>query len=663
MTLRSTSIPNPIGLSYASTNRGVSCSFRFFKPALDNVDIDTSKVIVLHPGSETLKFGMATEGLPRTIPNVIARLDPTKGDTMEAENKMDVSSEIENNEDIDKHINIMKESIKSRLQQAQLREVPNADTIISNFNQNSKPEKRIENNDSIQFEGSSKPQIIIGNDVKAPYKVINLFERKYPTELNNASFAADLEAIWAYAIEKHLEINPKEFKYLRVASRTILDLMGFKAVLFMQESVAATYGAGVSVGLVVDIGAQGISVACVEEGCLSAKSRVHVPIGGEDMTCFLFNLLKQAKFPGQEMNIHDHVDFDLLDEIKTKHATLSEKDLNVHLVDVQVKGPEDSLFSYKIKTYDQFILSSMMLFYPDVLKSIQLRHQLSFPNRESPNFDVYLNPDQILSAGKKKSRKKTVHSSPDKSVDYEKEDLSDDENSDIEPFSERDSILPHKEEVIEKTNIFEEETFKCQNCEFEGIGLSSILSHVESEHILSLEQKTDKIYEFVWGDEHLNFASLPSIMGYVSRYYLLKSTGNKPSDTENAPTEQTIPAIDEAIIQSLGSLVNLNGNQIPERGKRLLNSILLVGGVSKIYSLAEFLKSRLATRFKEMGYSTQPSMEVLVSSKDMDPKYLSWKGATILAKIDSSKEFWISGEDWHNHELKSLQAKCIFPIN
>jgi actin-related protein 8 len=52
---------------------------------------------------------------------------------------------------------------------------------------------------------------------------------------------------------------------MRVSISTSFDMM--------QESLAATYGAGISSACVVDIGAVNSSIACVDEGLVIADSR------------------------------------------------------------------------------------------------------------------------------------------------------------------------------------------------------------------------------------------------------------------------------------------------------------------------------------------------------------------------------------------------------
>ena len=45
-----------------------------------------------------------------------------------------------------------------------------------------------------------------------------------------------------------------------------VDLVGFRAVAVQAESVATTFGAGVSFACVVDVGAADVKISCVEDG-------------------------------------------------------------------------------------------------------------------------------------------------------------------------------------------------------------------------------------------------------------------------------------------------------------------------------------------------------------------------------------------------------------
>jgi hypothetical protein len=57
--------------------------------------------------------------------------------------------------------------------------------------------------------------------------------------------------------------------------------------------VLSCFGAGVSSGLVIDMGAEKTSICCVDEGLALPKSRFHLAHGGDDVTEHLAWLLKR----------------------------------------------------------------------------------------------------------------------------------------------------------------------------------------------------------------------------------------------------------------------------------------------------------------------------------------------------------------------------------
>ena len=99
--------------------------------------------------------------------------------------------------------------------------------------------------------------------------------------------------------KKHVE------RLLDMAMRDI----EFKQVTFMQESHAASFGAGYSACCVVDVGAQKTSIACVEEGMIIEGSRVNLKFGGRDVTDTFLRMMLYDHFPYQEINLTRRYDF------------------------------------------------------------------------------------------------------------------------------------------------------------------------------------------------------------------------------------------------------------------------------------------------------------------------------------------------------------------
>lgn len=87
----------------------------------------------------------------------------------------------------------------------------------------------------------------------------------------------------------------------------------------------------------------------------------------------------------------------------------------------------------------------------------------------------------------------------------------------------------------------------------------------------------------------------------------------------------------------------------PELRKKLANSILLVGGSSKFKDFMDTLEEKLVERLGEFTNNID-RVEVVNNSstqkKSMDNRFLSWIGASIIPKIDITKDMFILREKW-----------------
>ena len=103
-----------------------------------------------------------------------------------------------------------------------------------------------------------------------------------------SSVLNQLEDLWSKAIEEFLDIPQREFKCYRVVLlvsdfidraalkefvNVLLLRLEFAAAFVHQESVCATYSAGLSSGCVVNVGDETIQVCCVEDGMSNANTR------------------------------------------------------------------------------------------------------------------------------------------------------------------------------------------------------------------------------------------------------------------------------------------------------------------------------------------------------------------------------------------------------
>ncbi len=154
---------------------------------------------------------------------------------------------------------------------------------------------------------------------------------------------------------------------VKALTELLLVDMGFAQACVQQESVCATFGAGLSSGCVVDLGAEKISISCVEEGLILPETRVQLSYGGADLTHFLAELFLRAKFPYRELDYRSNVaDKMLIDELKRKLITLNPADVGLNIHDFYLRLPSRPTMKYLFRTYDELIMGPMSLFDPYV---------------------------------------------------------------------------------------------------------------------------------------------------------------------------------------------------------------------------------------------------------------------------------------------------------
>lgn len=140
----------------------------------------------------------------------------------------------------------------------------------------------------------------------------------------------------------------------------LLKSMQFKGVMVQQESVCASFGAGVSAACVVDIGAEVTKIACVEDGVCIPNSRAMLKYGGDDITRCFSALVKRTGFPYEELDLAQSYDWKLMEDLKEKWCTMDEADLTVQVYSFFVRKPDHPTEKYQVKVYDEVALSPMV---------------------------------------------------------------------------------------------------------------------------------------------------------------------------------------------------------------------------------------------------------------------------------------------------------------
>lgn len=149
-----------------------------------------------------------------------------------------------------------------------------------------------------------------------------------------------------------------------VVSAVLNELLrdfGFNRVAFIQESLAATFGAGYSISCVVDVGAQKTSIACVEEGLCLENTRMNLKVGGEDVTQTFIKMMLFDHFNYAEMNLRKRHDYLLAEELKHRFCTLSDENITVQQYDFFLRVAGQDTRKYQFKIYDEGMLAPLVI--------------------------------------------------------------------------------------------------------------------------------------------------------------------------------------------------------------------------------------------------------------------------------------------------------------
>ncbi|KAG9013422.1 actin-like protein arp8 [Tulasnella sp. 427] len=361
-----------------------------------------SDVIVIHPGSRWIRIGRATDPFPVSVPHVLARkvksthtsppqmvrLLKLNGD----EDAMDTDEvqEIANPAEVTECISTIRAALRSRMEFYRIPYEDEGSQAAAAFNEAIVAEEIDSSQDIYKVDwvtDNSEEELFVGHRVfrladpsTAGYEVrwpmySNHLNTRYYTSRQEA--LNDIETIWSYIITQEMGIPRKQFKNFSAVlvipdffdKHTVshmvdmlLNQLDFKRVCIQQEGLGACVGSGLNTACIVDIGAVKTSVACVEEGVLMSDTRMLLDYGGDDITEFLHDLLRDIKFPYRDIKLNRLYDLHVMDDLKARQADVASR-----TYDFFVRAPERATAKYLLKAYDETIVAPMCIFEPKII--------------------------------------------------------------------------------------------------------------------------------------------------------------------------------------------------------------------------------------------------------------------------------------------------------
>ncbi|KAI1800637.1 actin-like ATPase domain-containing protein [Daldinia bambusicola] len=399
--------------------------------------LDPSKVIIIHPGSQNLRIGFASDALPKTIPMAIAsRFPQTESEMYEALPRRQFEAKTldqQYGEEWSKKYQKMSNDLKVDMRSRKLRVLPNSKELVVNHNRRVESKEISLHNDALQIEWTdvnaledpnSLASCFIGQAAqRIPDDSNPKFKLWWPMQhgwLNEDDYTTaehlydDFETLLDKAIRQELGLTRNsawknyscvfvipdlyDKKYVEQILKSCMTWFEFSRICFIQESMAATFGAGYTQACVVDVGAQKTSIACVEDGLCVEDSRVNLKYGGYDVTETFLKMMLYDNFPYQDINLRRRYDFLLAEELKIKYCTMNQNDISVQLYNFHLRTPNQPTREYSFKTYDEVLLAPMGFYEPSIFdNSAKIRSRRKLVDRSYNAYDVDV-PDDPVSA-------------------------------------------------------------------------------------------------------------------------------------------------------------------------------------------------------------------------------------------------------------------------
>ncbi|KZF22716.1 chromatin remodeling complex subunit [Xylona heveae TC161] len=614
-----------------------------------------SKVVVIHPGSYNLRIGLASDALPKSVPMVIAR----KWKESEAEERggepkpKRVKRESDGGVDHDRmfgeefatQYTTMSSDLKIRMRNNKRRVLPNSKELVVNYNRRTTPDMISEHNDPLRIDWTElpsnpreAPEVITGHaalriadDSKPRYKLFWPIQRGWCNEYEYTSrtlLYEDISVILEEAIKSQVGLNRKKDwnqyscvfvipdLYERLYVTSILEMLlrefRFGRVCFIQESLAASFGAGYTTACIVDIGAQKTSICCVDEGMCIENSRVNLKYGGADVTDTFIKMMLFDHFPYSDINLKRRYDFLLAEELKQKFCTMNEADISVQLYDFHMRAPGEATKKYTFKTYDEVILAPLGYFQPSIFdNSEKLLGRRKLIDR---SYDIYDNSPNDPSSSAQLAILQAIAPAP--SVDATASSA----NGDTANVA----ATPVRQQPYNLANRFND---------LENTPRSSVAGSPAPEGP---------------GTPQPAGSSTPAVAN--------GPTGPTSAEKTLSASERDriIPVypLDQAILTSISNAVRDDERKMRD----LLGGIMVTGGGGQIPGFYAFLEERL----KALRPDLAKDIMIGTPPRELDPQVVTWKGGSVFGKLKGTNDSWIGQMEYDRLGSRLLAYKCMW---
>lgn len=639
--------------------------------------MDPSKVIVIHPGSQNLRVGFASDALPKTIPMTLATKFPqTESEMYEALPRRQFEAKTQEQqygEEWAKKFQKQSNDLKLEMRANKRKVLPNSKEMVLSYNRRTEPEEIPKHNDPLQIEWTdintlddpdSAASCFIGNDAeRVPDDSDPKFRLWWPIRhgwLNEEDYSTtehlydDFETLLDKSIRQELGLTQnsswKQYscvfvipdlydkKYVEMMLRCCMKWFEFSRVCFIQESMAATFGAGYTQACVVDVGAQKTSVTCVEDGLCMEDSRINLKYGGYDITETFVKMLLYDNFPYEEINLRRRYDFLLAEELKLKHCTMAQADISVQVLQFHLRAPNQPTRKYQFKTYDEVILAPMGCYDPAIFdNSTKLNGRRKLLDRSYNAYDVDVPDDPssqaqlaILALQKPSLVSNGLPVSTDVST----------------PVKEK----PQPFNFLSRVDAALNGTPATSNAPSPGPEGTS--TPVPPPFVFGKDGGADGGSPAPSQAKTGGGTPAPGGQGQSAQASFMEmATRSAKAVAEERDGVLPVAPLDVAVLTSIQHAARGDDKKLRD----LLGGIMVIGGGAKVPQFANVLEEKLKARRPDL----QDRILVSRSARDMDEQVVVWKGASVFSKLPTN-DSWIVPLEYERLGPRALHHKVLW---
>lgn len=208
-------------------------------------------------------------------------------------------------------------------------------------------------------------------------------------------------------IEKYSVVLCVPDKFHRGQYKAIIDMMmeriGFAAFAIHLESILASFGCGLPLACIVDIGYTSITVTTVEEGVIVPNSQIKKHFGGKDIDAILLQMLTSrdlvSLIPDQsQLSLIKYKHLAAIERVREKFSLFVLQDELNKVADFYLPAELNEPTKMMVPFNPCFIVAPGLLFHSDVLNLIKkaefFMNKPNF-NRNSNYFEQYIDEEDF----------------------------------------------------------------------------------------------------------------------------------------------------------------------------------------------------------------------------------------------------------------------------